>query len=115
MSWTDKALKRAKAEKMAKEIMSSKRYQDAKKKDMEQAGINAYCRFILISCDYLQMNFNCKRRGIMKWLRYASEVLLYTLEDENYYEDMNNVMIDECYVDVLKEIGFMIGKRKEND
>ena len=110
MSWTDKALKRAKAEKMAMEIMNSKKYKDAKKYDMEQAAMKAYCRFILVGCDFLQMKHNYKKNGIRHFLQYATDVMKYTLEDENYFEDMNNVMIDECGIDVMAALGVMIKK-----
>ena len=110
MGWREKSLKRHKAEQMAKEIISSKKYQDARKADMEQAALDAYCRFCLVACDYLQINFGCKRNGIMKFLKYATEIMKYTLEDDKYFEDMNQVMIDECGVDVLEELGMKVVK-----
>ena len=113
MAWTDKALKRAKAEKMAKEIMSSKKYQDARKADMEQAALNAYCRFCLVACDYLQIRHGYKKNGIKAFLKYATEVMQYTTEDDQYFEDMNNVMIDECGIDVLEALGMKVVKDGE--
>ena len=115
MSWADKALKKHKAEKMAMEIINSKKYQEAKKQDMEQAALNAYCRFILVACDFLQINYRCKRKGIEKFLKYAKEIMQYTLEDDQYFEDMNQVMIDECGIDVLYELGFKVEKENKND
>lgn len=110
MGWREKSLKRHKAEQMAKEIISSKKYQEARKADMEQAALDAYCRFCLVACDYLQMNFNCKRNGIMKFLKCASDVIQYTTGDDKYFEDMNTVMIDECGVDVMAELGVRVKK-----
>lgn len=110
MGWTDKALKKAKVEKMATDIIKSKKYQEAKKKDMEQAALNAYCRLCLVTCDYLQIKHNYKKNGIKNFLKYASEVMQYTLEDDNYFEDMNQVMIDECGIDVLEALGMKIEK-----
>ena len=95
---------------MANDIINSKKYQDAKKKDMEQASLNAYCKFCLVACDYLQIKHSYKANGIKGFLKYASEVMQYTLEYEKYFEDMNQVMIDECGIDVLETLGMNIVK-----
>lgn len=110
MGWADKALKKHKVEKMTMEIIKSKKYQDAKRADMEQAALNAYCRFCLVACDYLQIRHNYKKNGIKNFLKYASEVMQYTLEDDKYFEDMNQVMIDECGIDVMDALGMKVVK-----
>ena len=105
MGWREKQLKRHKAEQMAKDIIKSKKYQDARKADMEHAATNAYLRFCLVACDFLQIRHGYKKRGIENFLRYASEIMQYTLEDDQYFIDMNQVMIDECGIDVMAELG----------
>lgn len=116
MSWADKELKKHKIRKMVDEAMKTEKYKKARDEDNRQAVIRAYCRFCLIACDYLQIKHNYKKNGIINFLKYASEVIDYTSEeDEKYFEDMNQVMIDECGVDVLETIGIEVRKGDTNE
>lgn len=114
MSWADKALKKHRVEKMTMDIINSRKYQEAKKADMEQAALNAYCRFVLVACDYLQIKYRCKKKGIENFLKYATDVMRYTAEDDQYFEDMNQVMIDECGIDVMDVLGLKAVKDDDN-
>ena len=116
MSWVDKALKKNQIHKMIDEAMNSREYQEAKKKDQEQAALRAYCRFCLMACDYLQIKHNYKKNGMINFLKHASEVMKYTSEeDEGYFDDMNQVMIDECGIDVLETLGMKIEKEERDN
>ena len=103
MGWREKELRKYQAKKLALEAMNTREYKEARKNEEREIALRTYAHFCLIACDYLQMNFNCKRNGIMKFLKYAAGVLKYiAYEDDGYFNDMNIVMVDECDVDVLK-------------
>ena len=111
---TAKQQKRIQAEKIARQIMESPMYRKARREDQEQATLDAYCKFILIACDFLQIRHNYKRQGMINFLKYATECIHYlTDEDANYFDDMNQVMIDECGIDVMGYLGVKFKKGEE--
>lgn len=95
MSWAEKALKQRRAEELAKDMMNTKSFQEWRKKEDKKLATKAYCKFLLIGCDYLQLKHGYKKRGLMNFLKYATDTILYSYEDENYFDDINDVMLDE--------------------
>lgn len=112
MGYTKRFQKRAQAEKVTREIMSSSAYQEARKKDMEQAALQAYMSFCIIACDFLELNHRYKKNGLTKFLKFASKRLKYVEENENYFLEMNEMYKDEMDLDVLGLLGMSI-KRGE--
>jgi uncharacterized membrane-anchored protein len=111
MGWREKELQKYQARKLALAAMNTREYQETRKKEEEEIAVNTYVRFCLVACDYLQINFRCKRKGIIKFLKYAASIMKYiSYEDDKYFVDMNQVMIDECGVDVLAELGARVKK-----
>ena len=109
MGYLDKMHKRARNEKIIKEIMNSYEYKQAQKKDLEQAGMRAYCNFCLMACDFLELRHGYKKNGLNKFLAFALERMKY-LSDENekYYEEMNDYFKKTFDVDVLQEMGMRV-------
>jgi hypothetical protein len=105
MGYTKRFQKRAQAEKVTREIMSSAAYREARKKDMEQAALHAYWSFCIVTCDFLELRHRYKKRGLMKFLKFASQRLKYVEENENYFFEMNEMYKDEMDLDVLGLLG----------
>lgn len=102
MSWRTKELYKHQARKLAKDAINSREYKELRRKEEQEIALRTYVRFCLVACDYIQINFGCKKRGIMKALVYFAGIMKYiSNEDDNYFIDMNNVMIDECGTDVV--------------
>ena len=102
MNWRTKELYKHQVKKFAKDAMNTREYKELRRKEEEEIQLRTYITFCLVACDYLQINFGCKKRGIMKALVYFADIMKYISdEDDNYFVDMNNVMIDECDIDVL--------------
>ena len=105
MSWTDKAHKKIKAEKMAMEIMNSPRYREARKQDMQEATMNALATFTFIGLVYLEMNFRCKTKGFEKFIEFVKGTVIDFKEDEKWIEDSNEYYKETYGLDVLKRLG----------
>lgn len=108
MAYTSKYEKRARTQKIIHEIMTSSAYQEARKKDMEQAALQAYMSFCIVACDYLELTHRYKKNGLIKFLKFASKRLKYVEENENYFIEMNEMYRDELGLDVLEFLGMRI-------
>ena len=107
MGWADKVLKQRRAEELAKEMMSTQKFQEWRKRENKKLAIKAYCKFLLVGCDYLQLKHGYKKKGLMSFLKYATDIILYTQEDADYFDDIGEVMVDEANFDAaeyLREI-----------
>lgn len=108
MAYTSKFEKRARTQKIINEIMNSSAYQEARKKDQEQAALQAYMSFCIIACDFLELTHRYKKNGLIKFLKFASQRLKYVEENENYFVEMNDMYKDEFGLDVLELLGMRI-------
>lgn len=104
MSWTDKALRKHRAEKICKEIMSSKRYQDARKADSEEATAKAFDSFMVISVAYLHDRQGFGKKRLLDFIDYVVEQMHFVEEYPDYFESMNKELAKETGVDVLNNI-----------
>ena len=104
MSWTDKALRKHRAEKICKEIMSSKRYQDARKADNEEATTKAFDSFMVISVAYLHDRQGFGKKRLLDFIDYVVEQMHFVEEYPDYFESMNKELAKETGVDVLNNI-----------
>lgn len=109
MGWANKALEKHKIEKAIEEALKSPKYKKMEEENKVQTTLDAYCRFCLMACDYLQMKHNYKKNGLMNFLEYASKIMKHISNEdedfENYFSEINQVMIDECGIDVLSTLG----------
>ena len=107
MSYLDKVHKKAQAEKMIAQIMSSQQYKEAKR----QENLQTFALLCLVTCDFLELNHRYKTNGLLKWLRFAEKRMKYIAEDdEGYCEAMNDYIRDAHGIDVLASLGVKIGK-----
>lgn len=109
MGYLDKMHKRAQADKMIREIMRSREYKEAVKKDRAQDAMRAYCNFCLMACDFLELRHNYGKQGLTRFLEFAVKRMHYLAEDnENYYSEMNQYFIDKFGVNVFEMMGVEI-------
>ena len=109
MGYLDKMHRKAKNEKIIKEILNSHEYKQAQKKDLEQAGMRAYCNFCLMACDFLELRHGYGKNGLNRFLKFAVERMAYLAEEnEKYYEEMNEYFKNTFGVDVLQEMGMEV-------
>ena len=71
MSWASKAHKKHQVHKLVEQALNSKEYQDARKDDMQQSALRAFCRFCFVACEYLEMKHGYKEKGLHSFLAFA--------------------------------------------
>lgn len=98
-------LRRAKLEKLTKEILNSPEYKKRRAQDDEQYLLRAFACFALISCDYLYRQFNCKAAGIKKFIDFVKPSMEYVKSDPEYFRLLNQAFVDEIGLDVMRELG----------
>ncbi|WP_405322210.1 hypothetical protein [Frisingicoccus sp.] len=109
MGYLDKMHKRAKINKLIKEVMNSYEYKEAMKKENEQQALRAYCNFILMACDYLELKHNYGQKGLNNFLKFANERLHYIADDnDRYFDEMNQYFVDKFKVNVLETFNLAI-------
>lgn len=115
MSWADKARKRIQAEKMAKQLMNSQIYREARKQDKQEATMNALASFTFIGLVYLEMNFRCKRKGFEKFIDFVRETVIDFKDDDKWLEDSNTYYKETYGLDVMDRLGLELKKEGEAD
>lgn len=102
MSWADKALKKAKQEKLIQEIMNTQAYKEEKKKDQMQT----FSLLCFVACDFLEEHHRYGQKGLLKFLDFANKRMQYIAQDnENYIDEMNEYFLDKYGFDILAGLG----------
>ena len=105
MSWVDKAHQRNKIDKMIREAMNSPKYKKARKKDIEQAALRGLAQFCFIALLWLEMNFRCKREGIIKFLTFTKKTVEEIGRDVDFLKASNKYYIEKYDIDVMRFLG----------
>lgn len=108
MARIDKYRKRWEAEKKAKEVMDTPVFKEAIKEQNIKATANAIGRLAFIACEYLENNHGYKKVGLKKFLKYLSDCIDYTGEDEEFFLTHDKYYKEIHDLDVLKELGLCL-------
>jgi hypothetical protein len=114
MSWLDKQHRKIKIDKMIQEAMRRPEYQEARRHDMEQATLRAFCRFCFVSLLYLEMTFRCKRKAFMKFLTFAKKTLEEIGTDTEFIKASNDYYMKEYNLDVMNFLGLKLEEDVES-
>lgn len=101
MSWVDKAHKKNQIDKIVEQAMKSPKFKEEMIKAQDKGYRKALDSFLLISVDYLHRNFRCKKDGIIKYVNFFVEQMNYAKEYEDYFENMNEALLEDTGVNVL--------------
>lgn len=104
MSWTDKQHKKQKIHGLVEQAMKDARFQEAQKRQIEDATREAFDSFLLISADYLHRNFNCSKKGLLKYIDFVVEQMRHVQKDPEYFRLLNEALADETGVNILENI-----------
>ena len=115
MSWADKVHKKIQAEKMAKELMSSQIYREARRQDKEEATLHALGMFAFVGMIWLEMNFRCKRAGLLKFLDFLKGTVIDFKKDPNWLEASDQYFKETYGIDALAYLGLEISKESDTD
>ena len=115
MSWVDKAHKRNNVHKMIEQAMNTQKYKEARRKDMEQATLQALARFCFICLMYLELNFRCKSAGMLKFLKFVKKNVEEIGKDEEMLETANGYYKEYFNIDVMRFLGMEFTKDGDED
>lgn len=115
MGLADKALQKYQMKKMIEQAMSSPQYQEAKKKDQEQAVLQAFRRLCFLGCEYLEFKHGYKHDGLEKFLKMMVARMAEIGEDETYFKDAENYYKDTYNLDVMKVLGLVMDEEKMDE
>jgi hypothetical protein len=114
MSWANKAHKKIQAEKMAKELMNTPQYREARRRDRESATIHALGMFMFMGMIWLEMNFNCKRKGLLRFLDFVKATVIDFKNDPNWLEASDAYFKETYNIDALGYLGMEVVKENED-
>ena len=110
MGLADAAIQKHRIKKMVEEAMNSPRYQEARKKDQQQAVLQAYRRLGFLMCEILEYKHGYKREGLAKALGMLKKRMCEIGEDETYFDDVEKYYKDTYNLDVMAELGIEMTK-----
>ena len=114
MNWTKKAHQRNKIDNLIKQAMNTPEYREAKRRDMEQATLQALVRFCFIMCEFLELKHGYKHNGLLNFLDFAKCRVVEIGDDEEYFADVEKYYKTEHNVNVLEFLGVeKVGKLNE--
>lgn len=102
-NWANKIHKQRQVEQLAKQLMETEAYQEAKYLDNERAVYDAFNMCCFVALQYIEENFHCKHNGLEKmvqWFCYAKEEM-----DEDYFIRRAKHHKEVHNLDVLQMMG----------
>lgn len=115
MGWADRAHKKIKTQKLAESIINSPKYQEARKKDMEQSTLKALVCFAFIGLLYLELNFRCKKNGLVKFLEFVKANVADIGNDEEFLKCSNEYFKKNYDLDAMKYLGMEFTEEGEDN
>lgn len=105
MNWVEKAHMKNRIHKQIDQAMKSPIYQQEEKKKLQEATMNAFGSFVLLSVDYMHRELGFGEKRIRKYLDKVTTYMGYISKDEEYFRLLNMELKREIGVDVLAEMG----------
>ncbi|MBA4697815.1 MAG: hypothetical protein H2212_00125 [Ruminococcus sp.] len=104
MSWTDKQHKKQKIHGLVEQAMKDPRFQEAQKRQIEDATREAFDSFLLISADYLHRNHRYGKNGLLKYIDFVVGQMQFVQKDPEYFKLLNEALADETGVNILENV-----------
>lgn len=104
MSWTDKQHKKQKIHGLVEQAMKDPRFQEAQKRQIEDATREAFDSFLLISADYLHRNHRYGKNGLLKYIDFVVGQMQFVQKDLEYFKLLNEALADETGVNILENV-----------
>lgn len=102
MSWADKQLKKAKIHNLVEQAMKDPQFQEAQKKQTEDAIREAFDCFLLISIDYLHRHCGYGKKRLLKYMGFVAEQIKYIPDDPDYFKLLNEALKEETGINILE-------------
>ena len=102
MSWVDKQHKKAKIHNLVEQAMKDPQFQEAQKKQTEEAIREAFDCFLLISADYLHRHHKYGKKRLLRFLEFAEGQMRYIPDDPEYFKLLNDALEEETGINILE-------------
>ena len=104
MSWVDKQHKKAKIHNLVEQAMRDPRFQEAHKKQIDDATRQAFDCFLLVSVDYLHRHCGYGKKRIMGYMQFVVDQMKYISDDQEYFRLLNEALADETGINILENL-----------
>lgn len=104
MSWVDKAHRKHNQEKLIKEMMRTKQYQE----DKYQMYLQGFMCMALISVDFMMRKHNYGKKRIKEYVDFLEKCMGYVMEDEEYFKLLNQEIERDTGINVLDQLGIQV-------
>jgi hypothetical protein len=68
---------------------------------------------VFIGLIWLEMNFRCKRNGLVKFLEFVKGTMADIEGDEDFFRDSNKYYVEKYNLDVMEYLGLALVKEVE--
>ena len=102
MGWAEQQHKKRQQQKQREKELEAER----------QSIIRALLRFTFIGMSYLESNFRCKKRGLLKFVDYVKWVMQRIGEhhDTEFFVASNKYFVEKYDIDVMEYLGLEFEK-----
>ena len=105
VSWADKALKKAKKDKLVKEVLNDPRFKKQRQEENHEFLLKAYACMCMAALDYLFREFDFQQDKAKDFLDFVKKQERYMEQDSQYFNALNEALIDDVGFDVLEYMG----------
>jgi ABC-type phosphate/phosphonate transport system permease subunit len=114
MGWADRELKKHRMRKQIDQVLNEPEYREERRKWEEQAVLQALLKFVFIGLVWLEMNFRCKRNGLIKFLEFVKGTMADIEGDDEFFNAANKYYVEKYNLDVMEYLGMALVKKGEN-
>lgn len=104
MNWMNQQHKKNKLYNLVEQAMKDPRYQEAQKKQIEDATSQAFTSFLLMSVDYLYRHHDYGKEELLEYVDFVVEQMKAVQTDAEYFKLLNEALLDETGVDILNNL-----------
>ena len=105
----ERAIKKA-----IEEIESSQEWKERQLVRDRQIALDTFAKYIFFTCEYLELNFGCKKKALEKFITFAMRRLNDVIDDKHYFKDIDKYYKNELGCDILRMLGIGIEEDKAN-
>lgn len=103
----ERAIRRA-----IEEIENSQEWKERMHARDRQIALDTFAKYIFFTCEYLELNFGCRKKALEKFITFAMRRLNDVLDDKHYFRDIDAYYKNEIGINILKTLGLGIEEDK---
>ena len=105
------AHRKAEIMRLIKVAMKSPEFQKMYQKDLEQAVLQAMCKFAFIGCEWLDLEHEYQRDDFLRFAEWLRVRYIELGDDEGYLRDVSKYYKDKHDADIMRVLGTTFEKK----